>query len=160
MSADTIGRSNRYRKIGQSDLSPTSASDPLVMVQLTVHHLNQLPSPELHIQNLTSDQWWAAILENVSIKATPTHSLPRKRSNKAIQFFRTKIFSLDEAIKKPQNNFLRTDKAIKLSLIQRILRWSDTNFDFNIYFSQWSDTNFDQKFFCAMKRHILSKFVR
>jgi len=44
-------------------------------------------------------QWWAAILENVSIKSTPIHSLLRKRSNKAIQFFRTKTFSLDEAIK-------------------------------------------------------------
>jgi len=53
-------------------------------------------------------QWWAAILENVSIKATPIHSLWRKRSNKAIQFFWNQKFPLDEAIKSHWNGPIRS----------------------------------------------------
>jgi len=126
----------------------------------------------LHI--LGTYQWWATILENVSIKATPTHSLLKKRSNKAIQFFWSKISCLYEAINKKPKNFLRTDKATKKSWIQRILLWSDTKFRRQNFFLRWSSTNFDQNIFSydeatqisiknflgTMKQHILSKFER
>ena len=121
-------------------------------------------------------QWWATILENVSIKATPTHSLLKKDRIKRYNFLTQNLFSLWSDKKKPKN-FLRTDKAIKQSLIQWILRWNDSNFDIKIFFYneatqisiknfflRWSDTNFDQKFFLhdeathsfkiqAIKRH-------
>jgi len=40
VSADTIGRSNRYRKIGQSDLSPTSAVHLIQKMQAMVNKPN------------------------------------------------------------------------------------------------------------------------
>jgi len=79
------------------------------------------PGIYLRDQNERTLQWWAAILKNVLIKATPIHSLLKKRSNKAIKFFRPNISFLDEAIQKNEKNVRSTDKGIKQSLIQQSL---------------------------------------